>query len=145
MHPPTPMLTPTTPKLKLDWYEIGNVCTTLAAALPGSIEAICPVGRGGLVPASIVAYALRKPVLGLLPVIPMVRGFSDLGPALLIIDDVADTGQTFAEIRGCYPHAVYAAPYVKPAGRVYCDYWVKEEPQDRWLVFPWSPDDDINR
>jgi len=118
----------------------------LAAALDGPVEAICPVGRGGLVPAAIVAYALQKPVLGYLPLEPSVAtGFQLLTRGLLVIDDIADTGRTFAEIRACYPRAIYAAPYVKPQGKGYTDYWIEEIPQDVWLIFPWSPDDEENR
>jgi xanthine phosphoribosyltransferase len=111
---------------------------SLAAALPGSLRAVCPVGRGGLIPAAIVAYARDIPALGHLPVPPATIGFRDLKD-VLIIDDIVDSGETFRVIRRLFPGAIYAAPYVKPQGRVYCDYWMEEVPQDLWLQFPWGP------
>jgi xanthine phosphoribosyltransferase len=125
----------------LHWFDVETACNSLAGALPPSLKAVCPIGRGGLVPAAIVSYALRIPVLGLLPLEPPPIGFRDLGNRLLIIDDIVDTGQTLRDIRGAYRGAVYAAPYVKPKGRVWCDYWAEEVPQDVWICFPWGSDE----
>ena len=62
------------------------------------------------------------------------------GRTVLIIDDVADTGETLRMVRDfCDEHASEsrtAVLYEKPRSVIACDYVWKHT--DEWIVFPWS-------
>ena len=59
-------------------------------------------------------------------------------PAILIVDDLVDTGATARVVRGLLPRAHFAAVYAKPAGRDTVDTFITEVSQDTWILFPWD-------
>jgi hypoxanthine phosphoribosyltransferase len=129
-------------KVFLPWEKVEEACAALAARLPKFITGVAPVGRGGCVPAAIIAYELQLPIVGLiLPEGEVVSALRNL----VIVDDICDTGQTFAKIRPRFKYAMLVAPYVKPQGKSVCDYWVEEYTHQHWLVMPWAKDDVVNR
>jgi xanthine phosphoribosyltransferase len=114
------------------------------------------VARGGLVPAAIVARELGIRVIETVCVtsyqhtsrveakllkIPA-RDIAALGDgegsAVLIVDDVVDTGQTAQAVRDLLPRAHFASVYAKPKGRPLVDTFVTEVAQDTWIFFPWD-------
>ena len=120
-------------------------------------QAIVAVTRGGLVPAAIIARELdirlietvcvqsyrQEQIQGELKVIKPVS--ADLvalagggGAAVLVIDDLVDTGQTARAVRAMVPKAHYATIYAKPMGRPLVDTYVTEVSQDTWIYFPWD-------
>ncbi len=126
----------------------------LAEARPFS--AIVAVARGGLVPAAIVARELGIRVVETVcaasyehmtrsdvkllkgPAREIVALGGGEGSAVLIVDDVVDTGQTARVLRDLLPRAHFAAVYVKPLGRPLVDTFVTEVSQDTWIFFPWD-------
>jgi xanthine phosphoribosyltransferase len=118
--------------------------------------AIVAVARGGLVPAAIVARELGIRLVETVCITSyehMARGAATLlksaardvmaladdeGKALLIVDDVVDTGQTARVVRALLPRAHLASVYVKPMGRPLVDTFVTEVAQDAWIFFPWD-------
>ena len=62
------------------------------------------------------------------------------GATVLIVDDVADTGETLKLVREfCDKHAVesrVAVLYEKSRSVIKCDYVWKRT--DQWITFPWS-------
>jgi hypoxanthine phosphoribosyltransferase len=73
--------------------------------------------------------------------LPPVPDLVDLQDArMLIADDVADTGQTLALVKGFCAGQVgkvrVAVLYEKPRSIVNCEYVWRHT--DRWIVFPWS-------
>jgi xanthine phosphoribosyltransferase len=104
---------------------------------------VIPVIRGGLIPGTIVSYALQ---IGLCQPVHAVSGnWASPRNDLIVIDDICDTGLTFRHIKARFPNAVYAALYAKPQGVDLCDYHCQLVPQDHWVVMPWAPNDEINR
>ena len=115
-----------------------------------TFKSIIVITRGGLFPATILSaqlnikkidtfclasYAnkvggeiqeLKKPVI-------------DLKDALFV-DDLSDSGNTARYVKHVYPDAFFACVYVKEHGKDYPDLYVKEFPQDTWLVQPWEID-----
>jgi hypoxanthine phosphoribosyltransferase len=82
----------------------------------------------------------RLPVPMLLPPVPELVDLHDA--KMLIADDVADTGQTLALIKGFCASQVaearVAVLYEKPRSIVECEYvWRRTE---LWVEFPWSVD-----
>lgn len=130
---------------KLSWEEVHATCLELCRLIQqrvSPVEAVVPVSRGGLVPASILAYELGISIPFLLD--PRDRRTPPMNNTrLLVIDDVCDTGATFRGLRALhsYPRALFVAPYAKPAGVSACSVFVELVDQDKWLVFPWAPRD----
>jgi xanthine phosphoribosyltransferase len=135
-----------------------DVCTQLLSrADAASFSGIAVVLNGGFIPA----YWLRK-LLGIAGVdLPLalidVRSYHDYmqqgaieavmlpdlgdGQGWIIIDEVCDTGNTFAFLQSHYPRAVYASLTVKEKGRGVVDHFGLSFAQDQWLVFPWEVED----
>jgi len=143
----------------LTWETFGTASRELAQQVADDgfqPTLIVTVARGGLLPAGALGYALDvKNVVTVnvefytgvderleMPVmLPPVPAAVDLtGAQALIVDDVADTGETLRLVRDfCADHvaeARCAVLYEKPRSLVRCEYvWRRT---DRWINFPWS-------
>ena len=58
--------------------------------------------------------------------------------AVLIIDDLVDTGKTAKVVREMMPKAYLATVYAKPEGMALVDAYMREISQDTWVYFPWD-------
>ncbi len=139
----------------ISWHEIHRDAWMLARALRtmGPWQGLIAISRGGLAPAAIVARVLeirlvetvclasydgeRKGTLSVLK--PAPPGMGD-GRGWLLVDDLVDSGATAEATRQMLPAAHIAALYVKPAGRLLADTFVREIPADLWIDFPWDRD-----
>jgi xanthine phosphoribosyltransferase len=141
----------------VSWEQFHRDARALAWRLAGAgpFSALVAVTRGGLVPAAIVARELDLRVIEtisiasyqivtqlgdvkiLKPIAPEIASLSD-GEALLVIDDLVDTGATARVVRELLPNAHLAAVYAKPLGRPHVDTFVTEVSQDTWIHFPWD-------
>jgi uncharacterized protein len=144
---------------RLGWQEFGAGARALAHAVVDDgydPDLILGIARGGLLVAGGLSYALgvknaftmnvefytgvdeRLPVPMLLPPVPKLVDLHD--SRMLIADDVADTGQTLALVKGFCAGQVgevrAAVLYEKPRSIVRCEYvWRRT---DLWIDFPWS-------
>ncbi len=144
---------------RMSWDDLGRGTRELAEQVVASgyhPDLILGIARGGLLVAGALAYALgvkntftmnvefytgvdeRLPVPMLLPPVPDLVNLHD--SRMLIADDVADTGQTLALVKGFCAGQVgevrVAVLYEKPRSIVDCEYvWRRTE---RWIDFPWS-------
>jgi uncharacterized protein len=144
---------------RMSWDELGLAARELAGQVVCDDyhpDLILGIARGGLLVAGALSYALdvknvftmnvefytgideRLPVPMLLPPVPPLVDLHD--SRMLIADDVADTGQTVALVKGFCAGQVgevrVAVLYEKPRSIVDCEYvWRRT---DRWIVFPWS-------
>jgi hypoxanthine phosphoribosyltransferase len=144
---------------RLGWAEFGAGARELAQAIVDDgyePDLILGIARGGLLVAGALSYALdvknsftmnveyytgvdeRLPVPMLLPPVPKLVDLHDA--RMLIADDVADTGQTLALVKGFCSGQVgevrTAVLYEKPRSIVRCEYvWRRT---DLWIEFPWS-------
>jgi xanthine phosphoribosyltransferase len=133
----------------VSWDEVEDACSKLASQIKQKgdpricrTSGIIAIARGGLVPAALLAYKLKLDIFGT-ACIPALN--SSQRNDLLIVDDICDTGRTFTQLLRSFPNAVYVSTYVKPKGKPMCEYWSHEVAQDTWVVFPWAPDDEVNR
>jgi xanthine phosphoribosyltransferase len=142
----------------VSWDQFHRDARALAWRLSGqgSWKAIVCVTRGGLVPAAIIARELGVRLIetvcvvsyhemeqGRLDVLkPVGKDIVDLaggaGSAVLVIDDLVDTGKTARLVRDMVPRCHYATMYAKPAGRPLVDTFITEVSQDTWIYFPWD-------
>jgi uncharacterized protein len=144
---------------RMGWDELGGAARELAGQVVADgyrPDLILGIARGGLLVAGALSYALdvkntftmnvefytgideRLPVPMLLPPVPPLVNLDDA--RMLIADDVADTGQTLALVKGFCARQVgevrVAVLYVKPRSIVDCEYvWRRTE---LWVDFPWS-------
>jgi hypothetical protein len=147
------------PRERMTWDDLGSGARELAEQVRDDgyrPDLILGIARGGLLVAGTLSYALgvkntftmnvefytgvdeRLPVPMLLPPVPDLVDLHD--SRMLIADDVADTGQTLALVKGFCAGQVgevrVAVLYEKPRSIVECEYvWRRT---DRWVVFPWS-------
>ena len=147
------------PREVLTWETFGDAGRELAQLVADSgyrPDLILTIARGGLLPAGALGYALdvknlvvvnvefyvgvdqRLDVPVMLPPVPAAVDLA--GAQVLLVDDVADTGETLRLVREyCGDHVAEcrtAVLYEKPRSAVSCDYvWRRT---DRWIDFPWS-------
>jgi hypoxanthine phosphoribosyltransferase len=143
----------------LTWERYGVAAVELGEQVRGSgfvPDIVLGIARGGLVPAASLAYALDCKNLFTMNVefytgvgttldapvmLPPLLDTADLvDMAVLVVDDVADTGKTLELVtdfcRGHVAEARSAVLYEKPTTVVEADYvWRRT---DRWIDFPWS-------
>ncbi len=143
----------------LSWADVGPATRALAQTINDDgfqPDLILAIARGGLIVAASLGYALgvkntwtmnvefytgvdeRLDLPIILPPVPELVDLEDA--AVLIADDVADTGATLALVKEfCGPRVGevrIATLYEKPQSTVKCDYvWRRT---DRWIEFPWS-------
>lgn len=143
----------------LSWEGFGVAARELARQVVDSgyrPDLIMSITRGGMLPAGAMSYAMgiknlhiinvefytgvdtRLPMPVLLPPVPVAVDLS--AKQVLIIDDVADTGETLRMVRDfCAGHLAEtrtAVLYEKSQSVVKCDYVWKRT--DEWISFPWS-------
>ena len=120
-----------------------------------SIDLIVGISRGGLIPARYLSDFL------LIPEIKIVSAGFYLGPKqrmekpiiyspitedltgknVLLVDDVADTGETLIEVqkhikeRGA-KNVYTAVIYIKPWNKAKVDFYIKKT--NAWIIFPWE-------
>lgn len=143
----------------LDWDGLGTASRDLATAVVASgydVDVVIAVARGGLPAGGAIAYALGTKAVGTLnvefytgvdqrlaePAVlpPLLDTAALAGLRALLVDDVADTGETLALVqRLMAEHCAEvrtAVLYAKPHSVVAPDYvWRRT---DRWITFPWS-------
>jgi xanthine phosphoribosyltransferase len=143
----------------VSWDQFHRDARALAWRLAdkGKWQAIVCVTRGGMVPAMIIARELGIRMIetvcvasyhdyreqgGLKVLKPVAPEIVDLaggdGSAVLIIDDLVDTGKTAKLVREMLPKGHYATLYAKPQGRPLVDTFITEVSQETWIYFPWD-------
>jgi uncharacterized protein len=143
----------------MTWDDLGTGARELAQAVADDgyqPDLILGIARGGLLVCGALGYALGvkntftmnvefytgiEERLEMPMILPPVPDLVDLHDArMLIADDVADTGQTLALVKGFCAGQVgevrVAVLYEKPRSMVTCEYvWRRT---DLWIDFPWS-------
>jgi hypoxanthine phosphoribosyltransferase len=153
-------------QLRMNWEELGTGSRALAEQVAADgfhPDFILGISRGGLLVAGALAYTLGvkntftmsvefytgvDERLDMPMILPPVPHLVDLHEArVLIADDVADTGQTLVLVKdfleGKVAEVKIAVLYEKPRSVIQSEYvWSRT---DRWIVFPWSADDPVER
>jgi hypoxanthine phosphoribosyltransferase len=125
-------------------------------------DIIVGISRGGWVPARIISDLLEKAVLANVsvefyeqlgetkgkPTITQPISISVKEKKLLLVDDVADTGQSLALVKkylkdvGALEIKI-ASVYYKPWSTVIPDYYRKET--SLWIIFPWEVKESLRK
>ena len=146
------------------WPEHINGINSLGESILASgwkPTAILAIARGGLIPATILAYMLdvRRIIAIDVQHYDANRSRFEAGPQfvgensplhalgegidrLLIVDDIIDTGETIKLVhdatRDYADEVKVAALYVRSNQKHAADWYWKVE--DEWVVFPWAPE-----
>ena len=140
-------------KIYISWtdfhQDVKNLCKKIQAT-GLDFNKIVAISRGGFIPAGIIAYELNirnSAVINIstyvddkhleLNKISNIRSVGDVDEKTLIIDDIADSGQTFKLMRQAFPKGKFVAVYTKQKGIVQTDIFERQVPE-KWLVFPWD-------
>ncbi|RLE96353.1 MAG: phosphoribosyltransferase [Thermoprotei archaeon] len=142
--------------LILTWDDLVRDVMQLARSLRGvELDTIVAVARGGLVIARLlsdfigvkrmasitISYYRRVGERGVKPVIVSEVGMDLEGLKVLLVDDVADTGETlriaasYLKARGA-ARLITCTAYVKPWCKYMPNYYSRMV--DRWIVFPYE-------
>ena len=94
---------------------------------------ITGVPRGGLIPAVLMSHKFNIPFIGLeaAKTLP-----GELKKKILVIDDIADSGNTLAQIER---HNFQTATLARRYSATFTPSMVGQDVRDdHWLVFPWE-------
>ena len=120
-----------------------------------NIDVIVGIARGGLIPARFLSDLLLIPKIEIIsagfytsvgkrmdkPIIYTNIGDEYRGKNVLLVDDVADTGETLEAVRRKLLEKgavkVYTAViYIKPWNKAKIDFYARKT--DAWIIFPWE-------
>lgn len=128
-------------KKKITWIHVTAATTTIADNIKRTSfkpQAIIGISRGGIIPATLIAYHFNAQIRITGQPFLSVKTF---GPTLLV-DDVSDTGKTLEEWkRNCLliKELRTATLFIKPSTKFVPDFHYEEVPDNVWLKFPWEP------
>jgi len=119
----------------LSWKAFDIACRRIANKVMENkwkIDYIYGIPRGGLVVAVRLSHILGKPLIGSINFEHDNIDFK----ALLVVDDIADTGKTLDYWRN-HTDVKIATVYYHRQSSVIPDIWVYEK-QRNWITFPWE-------
>lgn len=138
--------------IDITWDRFHQDTLSLAEQLSPRLSTIVAVTRGGLVPAAILAKKLCITLVETIctvsyettkrnevKILKYTKIVDSSTSNLLVVDDVADSGETIKAIRELLPNAFYATVYAKQPGIQYVGAFTTEIPKDTWINFPWEP------
>jgi len=141
---------------QIDWASLHRDVALLAQNLEGHgpFQRIIAIARGGLVPAALLSRLLNLHLVDTVCISSyddklqregephLLKGIEakDGGAGWLVVDDLADSGNTLKLVRALLPKAHIATVYAKPKGAPMVDTVAVTVDQSVWLVFPWDQD-----
>lgn len=142
-------------KKSVSYENIAFMVDQLAERVKTNYDYIIGIGRGGLIPATMLGYKLNKKVLafGVSTYNDQVQEDNfviyqqpDLlknNSKYLVVDDICDSGNTFSIFKKLYGDNKlytfeYASLFVKDKASHMVDYYGFSVPEKTWLSFPWE-------
>lgn len=150
----------------VSWDEAYRLAKNLARRIKSSgfkPDLVIAIARGGLVPARIICdFLLQKDLVsikvehwGIAATLgkakikfPLPQEIDVSGKRILIVDDVADTGDTYYVImdylKGKAPAELRtAALHYKTSSTFVPDYWGEKHDTWKWIIYPWALYEDL--
>ena len=144
--------------LLLSWSDIEEQCRELAKRIEEgaiSFDVIIGISRGGWVPARLLSDILGNDDVDTVrvkfykavgqtakkPVILLSTQIDIAGKDILLVDDIADTGESLAatieHLKEKAVKSISVATLIKKPQSVFTpDFFVRETPD--WVIFPWE-------
>ena len=142
-------------KKQVSYEYISFIVDLLEQRVRKDYDFIVGVGRGGLIPATMLAYKLKKKVISF-----GINTYNDMVQTdkyviyqpipiptkqskILVVDDICDTGNTFNIIRDIYNKEnhldiEFASLFVKDSKSHLVDYYGLSVSDGIWLDFAWE-------
>jgi len=122
-------------KVRYSWKWVDDQINAIGEQLESSDtpKFVTGVPRGGLIPAVLISHKFGIPYIGLeaAKTLP-----GDLKKKVLVVDDIADSGNTLAQIER---HNFKTATLARRYSSSFFPFIVGEDiKDDHWLVFPWE-------
>ena len=148
----------------VSWNEAYRLTKILAFKIKKSgfkPDLVIGIARGGLVPARVVCDFLLQKDLAAIKVehwgIAATHGKAEIkfplpidisGKKVLIVDDVADTGDTYSVtmdyVNGKNPSEIKSAVlHYKTRSTFVPDYWAEKQDEWKWIIYPWAVYEDL--
>lgn len=137
----------------LSWQQADRLAATIRDRLDAPLN-IVALGRGAMVPARLLSTVQPVFYMGLRSYTGQEKGLITQyqspseqhlewlnAPTTLIVDDLWDSGQTFAFAKNLLPKAKTAALVAKTSEHS-LDYVGQVLTDGSWVVFPWEGDND---
>jgi len=145
--------------IKYEWDEIHGYCQSLGRRLKSEkFDSVVGVSRGGLIPATIIAEEMNVRELRTVGVrsYRLRWGKKESSPILyqtcspylmgkvLVVDDIADTGETFEYLMEHFgknqaiEKIVTCSVFVRRSSSFVPNYFHKDIVGKDWVVFPWE-------
>lgn len=112
------------------WKEFENDCDKLAGLIKKSgrkFDSLYGIPRGGLVLAVRLSHKLG---------LPLMMHDSNIRDGTLIVDDIADSGDTMREFLSNKKYSATATLFYNSDGKHVPTYFCREKTD--WVVFPWE-------
>jgi hypoxanthine phosphoribosyltransferase len=140
----------------VDYQTITSACDKLYNEIKWEkVDYLIGIGRGGLIPATILAYKLNLPVynLGLTSYRGSTRGsiieyqsidltILNKEKNILIVDDLADSGSSLHyavdKFKGLVGKVLTATLYLKGNSTFTPDFYAYEADPETWIEFPYE-------
>ena len=147
--------------MKIEWEDIQKACLSISGqAKAYTPDCIVAISRGGLIPARLVAESLNinsvysigltsytaNNVQGSISMYqdPFNDIVSNEHKLAIVIDEIADSGNTFKYISKLWPKfcsntsCIFASMYVKEHCNLVPSIFYKKISSSDWLIFPWE-------
>lgn len=120
-------------KVYLSWDDINDLLDIIHEQTKEEIRYVTGVPRGGTLIAILYSHRFN---------IPYMEFKSNHYPDMLILDDIADSGKTFENLKAEFPAPKYGALHYKETSTFKPDYYAEKIPADfGWVVYPWEKKD----
>jgi hypoxanthine phosphoribosyltransferase len=160
------MMTEELPATLITWEEVYSLCRRLVRKLRKAnfrIDIIVAIARGGFIPGRLLSDMLDIHDLTSFKIEHYQGAYkqheafvkyplnADInGRNVLLLDDVCDSGDTFAvgveHIRHCgtVNEMHTAALHLKTVSKFIPDFYAEEVSEWRWLIYPWAVNEDLS-
>ena len=120
-------------KIYLTWEDVYELLDKIHEQTKGEIKYVTGIPRGGILLAVLYSHRFN---------VQYFEFKSNHYHDLLIIDDIADTGDTFLNLKEDIKLPKTAALHYKSTSKFKPDFFGKEVPGDfGWIVYPWEKKD----
>ena len=120
-------------KVYLSWDDVKDLLDIIHEQTEGEINYVTGVPRGGTLLAVLYSHRFN---------VPYTPYMSNHYPDMLIIDDIADSGKTFEELKDKFPAPKYGALHYKTISTFKPDFYGQKISEDfGWIVYPWEKED----
>jgi len=118
-------------KVFLTWEDINSLLDNIYQQTKGQVGYVTGVPRGGTILAILYSHRFG---------IEYMENPSNHYPSLLVLDDIADTGETLKQLQYKFPQPLYATLHYKKQSTFKPDYFAQHIGPE-WIVYPWEKKD----